>query len=130
MRTNVAFLIAILWVASTVPLPAHHSFAAEFDINQPLTITGSVTRVEWMNPHVWFYIDIKDASGAVAAWALEMGSPNALMRAGWTRSSMAIGEVVTVEGYRAKDGTTTANARAVTLTKTGKRLLAASSAGQ
>jgi Family of unknown function (DUF6152) len=108
-------------------VPAHHSFAAEFDINSPVTVTGSVTKVEWMNPHVWFYIDVKAESGADATWGMEMGSPNALMRAGWMRTSMAIGDVVTVEGYRAKDGTTTANARAVTLTKTGRRLFAASS---
>ncbi len=130
MRTKAALLASIVLLASTTPLPAHHAFAAEFDINSPVTVTGSVTRVEWMNPHVWFYIDVKAESGGAAAWGLEMGSPNALMRAGWTRTSMAIGDVVTVEGYRAKDRTTTANARAVTLTKTGKRLFAASSAGQ
>lgn len=130
MRTKAALLASIVLLASTTPLPAHHAFAAEFDIKSPVTVTGSVTRVEWMNPHVWFYIDVKAESGAAAAWGLEMGSPNALMRAGWTRTSMAIGDVVTVEGYRAKDRTTTANARAVTLTKSGKRLFAASSAGQ
>ena len=129
MTTKVAALVGILWLAATSPLPAHHAFAAEFDINKPLTVTGAVKRVEWMNPHVWFYIDVKAESGPVATWGMEMGSPNALLRAGWTRTSMAIGDVVTVEGFRAKDGTTTANARAVTLTKTGKRLFAASSGG-
>ena len=127
--TSKAALVGVLWLVSTIPVPAHHAFAAEFDINTPVTVTGSVTKVEWMNPHVWFYIDVKAESGG-ATWGMEMGSPNALMRAGWMLTSMAIGDVVTVEGYRAKDGTTTANARAVTLTKTGKRLFAASSAGQ
>jgi hypothetical protein len=130
MTTKVAVAAAVLWLASTAPLPAHHAFAAEFDIKQPVTVTGAVAKVDWMNPHVWFYIDVKSESGSVATWGMEMGSPNALMRAGWTRASMAIGDIVTVEGYRAKDGTATANARAVTLTKTGKRLFAASSAGQ
>ena len=130
MTSKAALLVGILWLGSTMPVPAHHAFAAEFDINSPVTVTGSVTKVEWMNPHVWFYIDVTAESGAGATWGMEMGSPNALMRAGWMRTSMAIGDVVTVEGYRAKDGTTTANARAVMLTKTGKRLFAASSAGQ
>jgi Family of unknown function (DUF6152) len=127
MTSKAALLVGILWLGSTMPVPAHHAFAAEFDINSPVTVTGSVTKVEWMNPHVWFYIDVTAESGAGATWGMEMGSPNALMRAGWMRTSMAIGDVVIVEGYRAKDGTTTANARAVTLTKTGKRLFAASS---
>jgi Family of unknown function (DUF6152) len=130
MTTKGALLVGILWLVSMFPLRAHHSVAAEFDINSPVTVTGSVTKVDWMNPHVWFYIDVKAEVGAGATWGMEMGSPNGLMRAGWTRTSMAIGEMVTVEGYRAKDGTTTANARAVTLTKTGKRLFPASSARQ
>ena len=79
---------------------AHHNFRAEFDINAPFTVTGTVTRVEWTNPHTWFYLDVKDDNGAVVNWAMEMGSPNALMRAGWKRTSMNAGDVVTVEGYR------------------------------
>jgi len=93
-------------------------------------MTGAVTKVEWMNPHTWFYIDVKDESGKVTNWAVEMGSPNGLMRAGWTRNSMKVGDVVTVEGSRAKDGSTNANARSVTLASTGKKLFAASSQGQ
>jgi hypothetical protein len=123
-----AFLAAIaLSLLATAPLVAHHSFAAEFDAAKPVTLTGAVTKLEWTNPHVWFYIDVKDSGGKVANWGLEMGSPNGLMRAGWTRNSMKVGDVVTVEASRAKDGSNNANARAVTLASTGQRLFAASS---
>jgi len=131
MRTRLAMLIAGVGVIlAVVPSVAHHSFSAEFDAQKPIKLVGAVTRVEWKNPHTWFYIDVKDESGNVTNWGLEMGSPNALMRAGWTRNSMKIGDVVTIEASRAKDGTNNANARAVVLTSTGRRLFAASSQGQ
>jgi hypothetical protein len=117
-------------LAAAVSVYAHHSFAAEFDANKPVKITGAVTKVEWQNPHVWFYVDVKDASGKAINWGIEMGSPNGLMRAGWDRNVMKSGDIVTVEGSRAKDDSNNANARSVTLASTGKRLFAASSQGQ
>jgi hypothetical protein len=109
---------------------AHHSFAAEYDHEKTLTLTGAVTRVEWQNPHAYFYLDVKDpATGRVVNWAFEMGAPAVLQRSGWKRSSMKIGDVLTVEGWAAKDGTHHANARTVTLAATGQRLGAGSSAG-
>ena len=127
MRTKLAFAAAGLGLLlASVPAIAHHSFAAEFDAAKPIKLTGSVTKVEWMNPHTYFYIDVKDEKGSVTNWGLEMGSPNGLMRQGWTRNSMKIGDEVTVEGSAAKDGSNIGNARSVTLS-TGTRLFAASS---
>ena len=113
---------------SSIPAAAHHSFAAEYDSSKPITLTGTVTKVEWYNPHAFFYIDVKDEkTGAVANWAAELNSPNSLMRLGWTRDSMKLEDVVTVTGSLAKDGSKLLNARSVVMAKTGQRLFAGSS---
>jgi len=115
--------------AVSLPALAHHSFAAEYDAAKPFKLTGAVTKIDWTNPHVYFFIDVEDEAGRVSNWAFEMGAPSALKGSGWTRTSMKIGDVVTVEGSLAKDGGKHGNARAVTLTSTGKRLGAGSSQG-
>jgi hypothetical protein len=131
MRTKFVLMVAGLALLIGVSgVTAHHSFSAEFDASKTFKFTGPVTKVEWMNPHTFFYIDVKDEkTGKVTNWAMEMGSPNGLMRNGWTRNTMKIGDVVTVEGSMAKDGSPTGNARTVVMAKDGKRLFAGSSQG-
>src|ERR1700728_3907895 len=100
---------------SALPVFAHHSFAAEYDASKPIELKGRVAKVEWTNPHARFYIDVKDENGKVTTWNFELASPNVLGRQGWTRHSLNIGDAITVEGSRAKDGAHMANARTVTL---------------
>ncbi len=118
---------ALTLAVAAAPVYAHHSFAAEFDAEKPVKLTGTVTKVEWTNPHAWIYIDVTDDAGKVANWAWELGSPTSLVRLGWTRNSLKVGTSVTFEGSRARDGSNTANARSVTLNSTGQRLFGASS---
>jgi Family of unknown function (DUF6152) len=107
---------------------AHHSFAAEYDAKKPVTLTGTVTKVEWMNPHIFFYVDVKDSEGKVTNWRGEGGNLSGLMRRGWRKDSLKVGDVVTVEGSLAKNGQPLMNARTVTLAD-GKKLFAGSSGG-
>ena len=107
---------------------AHHSFIAQYDPDQPVTLNGVVTSIEWMNPHVYFYIDVEDPkTGKVENWGIEMGPPHMLQKRGWKRNTMKIGDVLQVEGTRARNGSTHANATKVTMTATGVVLGAASS---
>ena len=120
-------VVVLLLTGAKVAL-AHHSFAAEFDASKPMKLTGLVTKIEWQNPHTFFYIDVTDAAGGkVTNWAIELGSPNGLMRSGWTRNTLKIGDIVSVEGSLARSGEPLCNARVVILTSTGQRLFGASS---
>jgi Family of unknown function (DUF6152) len=109
-------------------LAAHHAFSAEYDANKPITLTGVVTKIEWLNPHARFYVDVKDERGTLVNWNLELASPNVLVRNGWTRKTLNVGDQVTVEGSLAKDGAKMANARVVKLAD-GRRVFAGSSGG-
>ena len=129
VRRLSAMVVAIVVMVS-VPAIAHHAFSAEYDSNKPIKLTGAVTKVEWTNPHVYFYIDVKDEkTGKVTNWALEMGAPAVIQRSGWKRTSMKIGDLVIVDGFQAKNGQPHGNARTVTLASTGQRLGAGSSFG-
>ena len=130
MRSRIlhAALIALVGLVAlrSAALEAHHSFAAEFDANKPVTLKGVVTQIDWANPHVWFYINVKDDDGRMVRWACEMGAPHQLQQRGWLRETMKVGDTVTVAGSLARDGAKRANARLVT-TADGRTLGAASS---
>jgi Family of unknown function (DUF6152) len=131
MRPCVAGLfIFALCALSAAPAIAHHSFAAEFDASKAVTMQGYVTKIEWTNPHVWFYIDVKSPDGSVENWGFEMGPPHGLQARGWTRTTMKLGDQVQVDGTLAKNGSKRGNARSVVMVSTGKKLGAASSEGE
>jgi hypothetical protein len=129
MRVQSCALVAALsLMATAVPASAHHSFAAEYDATRPVTITGTVTKLEWMNPHARFYVDVKETDGRITHWNFELGAIPVLVKQGWRRESLKPGDEVTVEGSRAKDGSTTGNARVVKLAD-GRRVFGGSSGG-
>jgi hypothetical protein len=119
-------LVALSLLFAALPVFAHHSFAAQYDAAKPIALTGTVTKLEWMNPHARFYLDVKDARGGGVNWELELAAPNGLMRRGWNRNSLKPGDTVTVNGYMAKDGSHLANALDVVLSD-GRKVFAGSS---
>src|SRR3984893_14904735 len=129
MRTHVGvFLIGFGLFAAAIPVLAHHAFAAEYDANKPIKISGVVTKMEWMNPHARFYVDVKEADGKVVNWNFELGAIPVLLKQGWRKDSLKQGDQVSVEGTLAKDGSKSANARSVVLPD-GRRVFAGSSGG-
>ena len=135
MRSRALTLLALgvglaVTAVTPVPLAAHHSFAAEFDAAQPVTIRGKVTKISWTNPHVWIYLNVTDEkTGKVENWGFEMGAPQQVRARGWDRDTLKAGDELIVEGSRARDGSSRMNARNVTWAATGKKLGAASSEG-
>jgi hypothetical protein len=116
MRTQrIVGTIGLALLLGGATLDAHHAFSAEFDENKPVNLEGTLTKADWVNPHAWLYIDVKDKDGKVTNWAVEMGPPNALLRRGWKRSSIQVGALIKIEGFAAKNGKDFVNATNVTL---------------
>ena len=115
MQAKLSVLLTDVLLVVCVPVNAHHSFAAVFDVNTSVAVSGTVTKVEWMNPHAWIYIDVENDDGGSENWAFELGSPNGLMRRGWTRKSVQVGDAISVAGYRARDGSNRGNVISIVL---------------
>ena len=126
MKAGVRVLFGLLLVLASSDVQAHHSFAAQYDANKPVTLIGIVTKIEWTNPHARFYVDVKDEKGNVVNWDFELGPPNGLMRRGWNRNSLRQGHVVTIDGFLSKLAPHVANARSVKLPD-GRQVFAGSS---
>jgi hypothetical protein len=127
MKARLAILVAVSALTAAAPARAHHSFAAEFDGQKPFRITGSLVKVEWTNPHIYFYVDVKDETGAIVKWTLSAGSPGALSRRGFKKGDLKFGDTIVVDGYLARDGSHTMDARRVTLAD--GRVVSGASAG-
>ena len=130
MRRMIAVVVASMVVAlATVPVAAHHAFSAEFDANRPLHVEGVVTKMEWINPHSWIHVDVTNDDGTVTSWMFEGGTPNTLLRRGFTKNSLLPGTEIIVDGYQAKDGTNKGNGRDLTFTDGRKLFLGSSGTG-
>ena len=126
MRTITIALLAALLLSAAEPAWAHHAFAAEFDANKQVTLKGTIAKMDWINPHAWLHIDVKETDGAVTRWMIELGPPNSLLKRGWNKQSVPVGADVVVVGYLSKDGAKRANGRDITFAD-GKQLFAGSS---
>jgi len=117
VKTTVKVLLVTVFLSAAIAARAHHSFSAVFDAESPVKVSGTVTKVEWMNPHAWFYVDVEDEDedGAIINWAFELGSPNGLRRRGWSRDTVKAGDVISISGYRARDGSNRGNVASITL---------------
>lgn len=130
MRNTLAVVLATgVLLLAAAPVWGHHAFGAEFDANKPVKFKGTVTKMEWINPHAWIRIDVKDENGNVTKWMIEAAAPNALLRRGWTKQSLLEGTEIYIEGFQALDGSNKANGSVITLAATGKKLFVGSSAG-
>lgn len=127
-KTFGVILAAGALLITAAPMWAHHAFAAEFDANKPVKLQGTVSKMEWINPHAWLHIDVKDADGKVTTWMIEAAAPNSLLRRGFTKYSLATGTELLVEGYQAKDGSNRANGSVITFTD-GRKLFVGNAAG-